>query len=111
MNKFILEIQSNIIINFDRYLVENNNWDSTILSVANNREIWKNNPYYIITDSNIIYNNQLIKTKSMQISTLSLSNVELSYLAGAIAKLNKTIVFYQHGDFQSVFDYRSNKIS
>jgi hypothetical protein len=87
------------------------NYHNSILSVINSRQLWANEPHYIIqTGASFVYNNTTFANTVIQIPFPALANKQTGYLhAERIAKQNKTIVIYQHGTFQAVYDFRDKQ--
>lgn len=105
--KFILHTPPLVKISFLTQFADNFNQQS-ILSIVNSTQLWKGNPVYIISrNSTIAYDGLSYNIITIQIPFPAMANEVNGYLhAERIAKYNNTIVFYEHGTFQAVYDFR-----
>lgn len=109
--KFNLVLIPSVIITFESKFM-NDNWHATFLSIANNQTLWKDNfakNKFEVVRGQVVYNDEVIDIQGVRIDTKSLNDVNIYYIAERIAKYNKTIAFYEHGTFQSVYDFRIDK--
>ena len=106
--KFNLVLIPSVIITFESEFVDNN-WHASILSIANNQALWRDNfakNKFELVRGQTIYNDKVIDVQGVRIDTKSLNDVNIYYISERIAKYNKTIAFYEHGTFQAVYDFR-----
>lgn len=106
-NKFTLHTPPLVKISFLTKFADDFNQQS-ILSIVNSTQLWKGKPVYIISrNSTIAYSDVSFNITTIQIPFPAMVDEVNGYLhAERIAKLNNTIVFYEHGTFQAVYDYR-----
>lgn len=108
--QFIIITKPLIKISFLREFINDGGYGLAI-SYLENLDIWKNTPHKIVVDGDCVYNNESYSIVSMLIPFLVLKdNAEgLTQKIKGIARYNKTIIFYEHGTFQAVYDFRIDK--
>lgn len=108
--QFTIITKPQVKISFLREFINNGGYGLTI-SYLENLDIWANTPHKIVVDGDGVYNNESFSIVSMLIPFFALkySADGLTQKIKGIAKYNKTIIFYEHGTFQAVYDYRIDK--
>ena len=106
---------NNIKVCFLKGFVEKT-YKESISSFINNKEIWKESPNslehkskYIYSQTSITYKGKAYSVYLLEIPINAIKTSKLrsvSKIAYSVASANTQLIFYQHGTFEAVYDFR-----